>query len=39
MSQIDIWNYSKDPERGVREIEIILDEKIIYRVINILIDN
>ena len=33
ISCIKFWNYSKSPERGVREIEILCDDVILYRVI------
>ena len=32
VSAINIWNYTKTPNRGVREVEISLDDKIIYKV-------
>lgn len=32
ISCINFWNYSKTPNRGVREVEIFLDENIIYKV-------
>ena len=32
LSCINFWNYSKTPSRGAREIEIYLDDSIIYRV-------
>ena len=32
ISAISFWNYTKNPERGVKEIAILLDENIIYKV-------
>lgn len=32
MKYIVFWNYSKNVERGAREIEIFLDRRIIYKV-------
>lgn len=32
ISAIEMWNYSKSPLRGVKEIEIYLDDKLIYKV-------
>lgn len=32
ISAISFWNYTKNPERGVKEIAIGLDEHIIYKV-------
>jgi hypothetical protein len=32
ISAIEFWNYSKTPSRGVREIEIILDDNLIFKV-------
>ncbi|KAL4471398.1 hypothetical protein ABPG74_008291 [Tetrahymena malaccensis] len=31
ISAINFWNYSKTPSRGVREIEIFLDDKLLFR--------
>eukprot|EP01017_Pseudomicrothorax_dubius_P034485 TRINITY_DN4733_c0_g1_i4.p1 TRINITY_DN4733_c0_g1~~TRINITY_DN4733_c0_g1_i4.p1 ORF type:complete len:150 (-),score=27.21 TRINITY_DN4733_c0_g1_i4:62-511(-) len=31
ISCITLWNYSKTPARGVRELEIYLDENILYK--------
>eukprot|EP01017_Pseudomicrothorax_dubius_P015402 TRINITY_DN17768_c0_g1_i1.p1 TRINITY_DN17768_c0_g1~~TRINITY_DN17768_c0_g1_i1.p1 ORF type:complete len:127 (+),score=19.82 TRINITY_DN17768_c0_g1_i1:91-471(+) len=31
ISGINFWNYSKTPKRGLREIEIYLDENMIYK--------
>jgi protein JBTS26 len=38
ISAINFWNYTKTPKRGVRELEIQIDDLLIYRVINY-IDN
>ncbi len=32
ISAINFWNYTKTPKRGAREIEIFLDEALLYRV-------
>jgi len=34
ISAINFYNYMKTPERGVREIEIFLDNILLYRVIH-----
>ena len=31
ISQIRIWNYSKTPERGANDVEILIDEQLIYK--------
>ncbi len=31
LSYIKIWNYSKTPERGSKEIEVFLDDDLLYR--------
>ena len=30
---INLYNYLKDPKRGVKEIELMMDNSILYRVI------
>ena len=32
ISNINIWNYTKSPKRGVKEVEIYLDESLLYKV-------
>lgn len=32
ISNINIWNYTKTPGRGVKDLEIYLDENLIYKV-------
>ncbi len=32
ITAINIWNYMKNPERGVRELELSLDDRLIYKV-------
>jgi hypothetical protein len=32
IAAISFWNYSKHPERGVRELAIWLDERLIFKV-------
>ena len=34
LSGINIYNYMKHPTRGVKEIEILMDESIVYKVLN-----
>jgi hypothetical protein len=38
ISAIKFWNYSKTPDRGVRELEIFADENVIYRVSDMMIN-
>jgi hypothetical protein len=32
ISAINIWNFSKTPDRGVKDIEFYLDDSLIYQV-------
>lgn len=32
LSAINIYNYSKTPTRGTREVEVFLDQSLLYRV-------
>ena len=36
ITSIDFWNYSKDPERGVKDIHIYVDSLLVYQVYNAL---
>jgi protein JBTS26 len=33
LSAINLYNYSKTPARGVREVEVFLDQSLLYRVL------
>jgi hypothetical protein len=34
LSAINIYNYSKTPSRGAREVELFMDQSLLYRVIH-----
>jgi len=33
ISCITFWNYAKSPKRGVKELEVFIDENLIYKVL------